>query len=62
MKYNFYMVKKLEGGAWKCTCCDKTYSKETKKSKHQKTPKHLLNYDIFQKERQQRLRAVESEE
>ena len=46
----------------KCKCCDKTYSKETKKSKHQKTPKHQLNYDIFQKERQQRLKAVESEE
>jgi len=62
MKYIFYLVQKLEGGAWKCICCDKTYSKETKKSKHQKTPKHLLNYDILRKEKMKRLKAVESQE
>lgn len=60
MKYNFYLVEKLEGGAWKCKCCDKIYSKVTKKSKHQKTPKHQLHYEIHIKEKKERLRAVES--
>jgi len=50
MKYNFYVVEKLEGGAWKCKCCDKTFKISHKKIDHQKTQKHQINYAQYKRE------------
>jgi len=62
MKYNYYIVEKLEGGAWKCVCCEKTFSKSTKKSKHQNTETHELKLYLYKKEKFKKIEAEKEEE
>ena len=50
MKYNKKVVEKINNKQWKCVCCEKTYSNETKKSEHQKTQKHQINYAQYKRD------------
>tara|TARA_R110001606_G_scaffold43942_1_gene115742 strand:- start:470 stop:700 length:231 start_codon:yes stop_codon:yes gene_type:complete len=50
MKYNKKVVEKIDSKQWKCVCCVKVYSNETKKSEHQKTQKHQISYAQYKRE------------